>query len=139
MNSIARALNNIAISLNSIAAAINNSKKVEKVEPKNTTITSNPASVVTITSSTISQNSGIDKVYVLKEEKEVLDAIYDALTVKGNHPEHHDHVMRELRTKWPVLYKALDKLTIIRKNNYNKSYSQKGKDVWKNKSTSKWL
>ncbi len=137
MNSIARALNNIAISLNSIATAINNSKKVET---KNTTITSNPTSAVTITSSTIPQIKDGDRVYVLKEEKEVLDAIYDALLVKGNHPEHHDYIMKELRVKWPVLFKALDKLIIIRKDKYNKSYKyQQKQDIWNTGSKNKWL
>lgn len=135
MNSIARALNNIAISLNSIASAINNSKKVET---KNTTITSNPASAVAVTS--FVQSGSFEKVSIPKEEKEAIDAIYDALIVKGNHPEHHDHVVRELRTKWPVLFKALDRLTVVRKKHYNKTTDYDvNKQIWKSKHSHKWL
>lgn len=149
MNSIARALNNIALSLNSIAKAIENSKKVE-VTPS---ITSNPVSNVTYTITSAQQsgikNNSYEKVSIPKEEKEAIDAIYDALINKGDYPHHHDHVVREMNTKWPVLFKALDNLTKVRKKYYNDSshskfYNKKGgnpanKDIWKYKDTTKWL
>lgn len=156
MNSISRALNNIALSLNAIANAINNSKKVE-IKPS---ITSNPISSVTITklSQEISEKkhnqeifkNSFEKVTIPKEEKEAIDAIYNALIMKGDYPHHHDHVVREMRTKWPVLFRALDKLTNVRKKYYNdtsssNAYTQKGGnpankniDIWDYKAKKRW-
>ncbi len=124
MNSIARALNNIALSLNSIAAAINNSKKLEL---KTTPITSNPTSNVTITSTAGYQDS-LKKASIPLEEKAAIDSIYDALTIKGSHPHHHDDVMQELSKKWPVLYKALSSFVRVRESSYNQKYSS---NIWK--------
>ncbi len=124
MNSIARALNNIALSLNSVATAINNSKKVElKTAPK----TSNPTSNVAITS-TAGYQDPLKKTSIPLEEKAAIDSIYDALTIKGSHPHHHDDVMQELSKKWPVLYKALANFMRVRESSYNQKYSS---SIWK--------
>jgi hypothetical protein len=139
MNSIARALNNIAISVQNLANAFNTSKDQNKsIVP--TTVTSNPlSSNVTITSvaktkevAPYLKHDHTGMVSITKEEKRALDTIYNALADKGNHPSHHDHVMRELSTKWPVLHSALNQLIRVRKYYYNSSSS----DIWKDKQ--KW-
>lgn len=142
MNSIARALNNIAYSLNSVASAISNSKKIEpKLLVEKTAVTSNPISNVKITQSTM--NFSDDKnpskmVHITQEEKQAIDSIYDALMIKGNHPRHHDDVMRQLEIKWPVLFKSLQHWMTIRRRVYNQktSYYQENKfnetrNIWK--------
>lgn len=135
MNSIARALNNIALSLNSIAVAITNSKKVDLV---NTAHTSNPISSVTITkTSGFSNDKQPPKVSITYEEKTAIDAIYDALVIKGSHPHHHDNVMQDLSANWPVLYKALAKFMRVRESAYNPSYSSK-ENIWNYKDARKW-
>jgi len=146
MKSIARALNNIAQSLNSIATAINNSKKIE-LKPSVTSnpyTSTNPVSNVTITTPNGFQEKvdlapskpfkAIEKVVIYKEEKEIIDALYKALTEKGINPAHHDKMIKQLSIGWPVLYKHLDRLIQFRKKNYNKSYSShypKNNDIWK--------
>lgn len=141
MNSIARALNNIAISINRLADAVISSKKIEapKQLPAPKAETSNGVGHVTITSqfietpykpsaSNFALGNSSKMVRVLQEEKDALEAIYKALSDKGKHPDHHDYIMRELSTKWPVLHSALTKLLIVRKDKYNKQTY----DVWKN-------
>jgi hypothetical protein len=141
MNSIAKALNNIAISINRLADAVISSKKIEssKQLPALKAETSNGLGHVTITSQFIETphkpsqtnfdlGNSSKMVRVFQEEKDALEAIYKALSDKEKYPHHHDVIMRELSTKWPVLHSALNKLLIVRKDKYNKqSY-----DIWKN-------
>jgi hypothetical protein len=156
MRSIARALNTIALAINNLAKALNPPKEQVITFPVSTTYTSNPynaisknaAKNVKITSVYQGKNYYEDKVnnvttsygqwsvdgnqspkiaHIHKDEKVALDAVYDALTDKGNHPDHHDHIMRELSTKWPVLYKALKQLVVARKESYNLPSSE----IWK--------
>jgi hypothetical protein len=142
MNSIARALNNVAQSLQSIATAILTTKKLD-VKPA---ITSNPASGIIVTkvenytdriSATSNPpyklNTSSKLLHISLEERNALDAIYNALKDKGNHPDHHDHIMRELKTKWPVLHKALDSLIIARHKHYSPTshdYNKTSKNIW---------
>lgn len=43
-------------------------------------------------------------------EREV-QAVIDAFTIKGSHPEYHDSQLRRLETEWPSLYFAVKSLT----------------------------
>jgi hypothetical protein len=123
MNSIIKALNNIASSLNAIAVAITNSKKVQPVSlPEKPAITSNPISNVKITTASFNPKPQ-EMVSIPKEEKKAIDAIYDTVVVKGVNPEHHDQIMREIKDKWPVLFKALNNLVDVRRRHYNRTYS----------------
>jgi hypothetical protein len=136
MRSIAKALNNIAIAISNLAkvltpATIDPQSKVNAF-PVSSTITSNPGNPnVKITS--IYQNKNYAIAHISHEEKLAFDAVYSALTDKGNHPDHHDHIMRELSTKWPVLHKALKQLVVARKESYNRPSS----DIWKNNKANK--
>lgn len=155
MKSIARALNNIAIAITNLTRALTPSKKEVNTFPISNTYTTNPytaiAKNVKITSVYQGKNYYEDKLkdksygqwalnssqspkiaHVHAEEKLALDAIYKALTDKGSHPDHHDYIMRELSTKWPVLHAALKELISVRNNTYNKPASE----IWKNKD--KW-
>lgn len=152
MNSIARALNNIAYAISNLASAIT-PPKVNEPKAVNTTITSNPSyEAVKVTSTAVTTTYPKHNHYsfgpknspviarVTQQEKDALEAIYKALSDKGSHPDHHDHIMRELSTKWPVLHSALNKLLLARKEYYNQStdYINKGgnpanKNIWKNK------
>jgi hypothetical protein len=51
-------------------------------------------------------------VHISQEEKNAIDSIYKALTEKASYPEHYDYVMRELKNKFPDLYKSLDLFVI---------------------------
>ena len=133
MNSIARALNNIALSITNLGKTIATNKEQTVNLPVSNTVTSNPGNpTVKITSIYEGKNyyekgSQTSKVaHIPYEERVALDAIYDALTNKGKHPDHHDHVMRELSTKWPVLHRALKQLLLARKETYNR----KSSDLW---------
>lgn len=149
MKSIANALNNIASAIRSLSTIVAPPREVKPVVP--TTITSNPTkSNVTITSLAPVKEDPYDSwkkeytpkkqfertspklVHVPKSEKDAIDSIYKAISDKGSHPDHHDHIMRELSTKWPVLYKALMQLISARKEHYNQQTS----DIWKSKN--KW-
>ena len=151
MKSIAKALDNIAIAIRNLAAIVAPVKPEEiKIPP--TTITSNPVkSNVTITSITPAK-SPTDKIFVkdypfkdsqfptpsaplvhvTKAERDAIQSIYNIINDKGSHPDHHDHVMRELSTKWPVLHKALLQLVKARKEGYNQPYNNpwKTKEKW---------
>ena len=127
MSSIARALNNIAQSLQAIATAILSSKRID-VRP---TVTSNPTSNTivsklqkypdTSTSSNLKpkfENYLPSKmVHISEEEKNAIDSIYKTLTEKASYPEHYDYVMRELKNKFPDLYKSLDFFVISYQRN----------------------
>lgn len=127
MKSIARALNNIAIAITNLGRALAPVKEESKDIPVSNTVTSNPGNPnLKITS--IYQNKNYKISHVPYEEKAAIDAIFNALTDKGSHPDHHDHVMKELATKWPTLHKALNQFVLARKATYNASTSQ----IWKN-------
>lgn len=124
MRSLINAINNLAHAINNLAS----SRSSVNVYPK--TITSNPKSNVNITS--FKSSYGTDAVTITKLEYDALTAIYNALTDRGTHPEHHDHLMRELKTKWPVLHNALNNL--INSRSYYSSYAKyENKSIWKYK------
>ena len=148
MRSIARSLNTIALAINNLAKALGPPKEQVVTLPALGNNTSSPgnsiAKNVTITSlyQGKNYNSAQAKEALIKyeknqqspkiahihqEEKVALDAVYNALTDKANHPDHHDHIMRELSTKWPVLHNALKHLVIARKESYN---SPSPKNIW---------
>jgi hypothetical protein len=111
MNSIARALNNIALSLQAIANEMRKNKEVSVVKA----VTSNPNYYNTTSKVvTYQENLENDNILITKKEYKALLDIHKALTDKGSHPIHHDHVMRELQTKWPVLFKALNDFMLSR-------------------------
>ena len=137
MKSLINALHAIATSLNRIALAI---------ESKNTptlskTITSNPyTSSKTSISVVPSKSTYVDNSKNSSELQSIIDNIYKALTDKGSYPHHHDHIFRELKTKWPVLFQALQRLESYvdqSKGNW-KSYSKYNSQIWKNKNTNKY-
>ena len=129
MRSIARSLNTIALAINNLAKALGPPKEQVVTLPALGNNTSSPrnsiAKNVTITSLYQGKNYNKDNqqspkiAHIHQQEKLALDAVYNALTDKGNHPDHHDHIMRELSTKWPVLHNALKQLVIARKETYN--------------------
>ncbi len=129
MKAIARALNNIAIAITNLSKSLSPIKEEIKPNiPLPNTVTSNPSSPnVKITS--IYQNKNYKMSHIPYDEKVAIDAIYNALTDKGKHPDHHDYIMRELSNKWPVLYEALKKLIVARKESYNYTSS----DIWRTK------
>ena len=137
MRSIARALNTIALAINNLAKALNPPKEQVTTFPISSTFTSSSGNAVAKNVSVTSvyqgknyyeKNQQSPKVaHIHKDEKIALDAVYDALTDKANHPDHHDHIMRELSTKWPVLHKALKQLIVARKESYNRPSSE----IWK--------
>jgi hypothetical protein len=134
MKSLTNAILSVATALNRIATAIENKSSVQTVKPYPTTITSNPyTSTSTKTSVYTPINPSTNSFsYDLKL---IIDDIYKALSDKGNHPEHHEHMVRELKVKWPVLHNALQKLERHldeSKGNW-KSYSKYKSDIWKNK------
>jgi hypothetical protein len=124
MKSLIKALNNIASAIEKLA---NSLKKdvLNSYTPVNKTITSNPySSNVKVTSYREEYNNTF--IRIPKDQYDALIAIKEALTDKGSYPEHHDYIVRELKTKWPVLSSALDKLL----NSY--SYVNKNsKSIWK--------
>lgn len=144
MKSIAKAINNVAIAITNLGKVLVLNKPAETKDPVSTTITSNPISTgVKIKTQYYTESYTQPKskswesskfVRIPQEEKDAIDAIYKALTEKGSHPDHHDHIMRELLTKWPVLHSALNRLIRSRKETYNQytNYS----DIWKTKD--KW-
>jgi hypothetical protein len=129
MKAIATALNNIAIAITNLGKNLSPIKQEIKTNtPVSNTITSNPGNPnVKITS--IYQNKNYKMSHIPYDEKVAIDAIYDALTDKGKHPDHHDYIMRELSNNWPVLYNALKKLIVARKESYNYTSS----DIWRTK------
>jgi hypothetical protein len=126
-------LNNLILAINNLTAAIN-----KKNNSYNTTTTStgtgytypstsNPySSNVKVTS--YAQNNSTE-VTITREEYNALKAVYNAVTDKGSHPKHHDHVARELKTKWPVLDSALKQ--VVKACEYK--HSSYNKQIWKNK------
>lgn len=140
MKSITNALNNIALAIGNLAAAYKNSNVINK------TTTSNPVSYsqnVKYYPSPYSQKLNSSKVAISTEEYEAIKEIYNALTDKGAHPFTEDCIDIEMRTKWPVLSRALYKLMksydydYKLKNQYDsKKYDNFHKtydDIWKNK------
>ena len=153
MNSIAKAINNVAIAIQAVATAITGSNKIQTKtvttsNPVSTTVTVKPVETLPNISTpktnpyTQPKQNYYSSYKISLNEKNAIDAIYLALVDKGNHPDHHDHIMREISIKWPVLYKALDQLIIARKqkhlendyHNYQKSYA----DIWKSGTKDKW-
>jgi hypothetical protein len=143
MNSIAKALNNIALAITNLSKSLSPTKDQVTTLPLSKSVTSNPGNPnVKITSVYQGKSFYEDKkenawnspkiAHIPEEEKLALDAIYNALIDKGNHPDHHDHIMRELSIKWPVLHKALKHFISVRNNTYNKPSSE----IWKTKN--KW-
>lgn len=126
-------LNNLILAINNLSAAIN--KKSNYYNTTTTTTgggytypsTSSPySSGVKITSYT--QNKPAE-ITITREEYDALKAVYNAITDKGSHPKHHDHVARELKTKWPVLDSALKQ--VVKACDYK--HSSYNKQIWKNK------
>ena len=144
MRSIARALNNIAIAITNLSKALTPVKEKVTTVPASTSITSNGLGNSNVKITSVYQGKSFyepqkdnswksSKIsHIPQEEKLALDAIYNALMDKGRHPDHHDYIMRELSTKWPVLHAALKQLISVRNNTYNKPASE----IWKNKG--KW-
>jgi hypothetical protein len=129
MKSLVSALNNIASAIEKLAAAVKKETPNSYV-PITKTTTSNPySSNVKITSyPSYPQEVNETSVRITKAQYDALLAIKKALTDKGSHPDHHDHIVRELKTKWPVLSSALDQLV----DSY--SYINKSsKSIWKGK------
>jgi hypothetical protein len=126
MKSLVSALNNIASAIEKLAAALKK-ETPNTYSPIAKTTTSNPySSNVKITSYREEINE--TSVRITKAQYDALLAIKKALTDKGSYPDHHDHVVRELKIKWPVLSSALDQLL--------ESYSylnKSSKSIWKGK------
>jgi len=109
-------LNNLILAINNLAAAINKKNNTYALNP---TTTSNPYSTspnVKITSYYESKKTGV---YITKEEYDALKAVYNAVTDKGSHPKHHDHVAREIQIKWPLLDAALKQLVKVHNYKHN--------------------
>ena len=51
-------------------------------------------------------------------ENDIINRILIALTNKGSRPKHHDYIMRQLKSTWPILYNALMELVEVRKDHY---------------------
>jgi hypothetical protein len=138
MKSLTNAIFSVATALNRIAAAIENKSSVQTVTAYPTTVTSNPSTSTKTTIYTPLNPSTTSFSYDLKI---IIDDIYKALSDKGSYPEHHDHVLRELKIKWPVLHNALQRLQRNideSKDNWKsyskfKSNSKYNSDIWKNK------
>lgn len=127
MRSIINAINNLSMAINNLASAMNSKKVFNDAVSKPTT--SNPYSANSTITSYYSYTYPQDKnsaSIISNAEHKALRKIYDAITDKGPYPHHHDHIMKELKTKWPTLYKALDELIFARTNPKNKS-------IWKEK------
>jgi DNA topoisomerase VI subunit A len=118
------ALNNIASAIEKLANSLKKETHNSYTVPSKTT-TSNPySSNVKITS--YREENSSTSVAITKAQYDALLAIKKALTDKGNHPHHHDHIVRELKIKWPVLSSALDQL-LDSYSHVNKS----SKSIWK--------
>lgn len=121
-------INNLILAINNLAAAIN------KKNSSHTT-TSNPYYTYPSTSNPYSSNVRVTSYYqtnsksvtISAEEYDALKAVYKAFTEKGNYPKHHDHVARELKTKWPTLNKALNQLVEAYDSKLNPSVNK----IWK--------
>lgn len=109
--------------------------KIEKPTPSNPT----PEKHVHLPSSWSEKNT-VQKVVVLKEEKEAIDAIIKAVTDKGINPKFHDKMMKKLKEDWPVLSEAIDKLVATNKKHYNPKSYESYNDIWKSSDTNwnKW-
>jgi len=126
MKSLVNALNNIASAIEKLANSLKKETYNSYTVPSKTT-TSNPySSNVKITS--YREENTTTSVAITKAQYDALLAIKKALTDKGNHPDHHDHIVRELKTKWPVLSSALDQL--LESYSY---LSKSSKSIWKDK------
>jgi DNA topoisomerase VI subunit A len=124
MKSLVNALNNIASAIEKLANSLKKETHNSYTVPSKTT-TSNPySSNVKITS--YREENSSTSVAITKAQYDALLAIKKALTDKGNHPHHHDHIVRELKIKWPVLSSALDQL-LDSYSHVNKS----SKSIWK--------
>lgn len=146
MKSLINTLNNLAWSISKLAGAINakttsiETKPVVKtqesqrytIKPKST-ITSNPNTDVKVTPYTAYEK---DTIRITKKEYDALRAIYNAMTDKGSHPKHHDIIVKDLKTKWYTLHKALEDLVQARSYSYKKEYenrsykNSKSYDIW---------
>lgn len=64
--------------------------------------------------------------HVSQAEWEALDELYYCLVDSAHHPDHYEHVMREIAVKWPELSHKLSKLVRSRQQkDYLKNYRQK--------------
>lgn len=128
MKSLINAINNLANAVNRLA---------DKKTNISYTNTSNPGYSNVKVKSTYIKEAEQETVRISKQEYDALTQIYNAYTYKGSHPDHHDHMIRELKTKWFTLYTALNNLSTARSyhsNYYKNSYmSSKFQDVWKKK------
>jgi hypothetical protein len=132
MRRIANGLFAIAASLNRVANAL---------ETKNTVILPNNVSTTStnpyIVKKTETSNPGYEKGKISLQQKmptqleSIASQIYKALSDKGSHPDHHEHVMREMKTKWPVLFTALDRLEKYYIYNIPKHYRSSKQNIWR--------
>jgi hypothetical protein len=132
MRRIANGLFAIAASLNRVANALETKNTV--ISPTNVSATSTTPYVV---KKIETSNPGYEKTKISLQQKmptqleSITSQIYKALSDKGSHPKHHEHVMREMKTKWPVLFAALDRLEKYYIYNNEKYYSSSKRDIWK--------
>lgn len=110
--------------LTRIAVALEN-KSTLQPKPSNNKIAI-PQKTTTSTTANVTYYSSV---YISQQEKNALDSIYRAITDSGNHPKHHDHIMKELKNKWPVLHTALMSLVTAKLNSSNYSENRK---IWRN-------
>lgn len=115
MKSIVSALYAIVKSIENLTKAIQNKNS--------NSYYSKPLPPSTTTTTYVSNQYSYIRITV--QEEQAMKAIYSALTDKGNHPEHHDYIVRELELKWPVLHKALSEFIAARNQNINNINRQK--------------
>jgi len=112
MKSLITSINNLVLAINNLTASLNKKDSGYSTPASYpSATTSNPySSNVKITSyyEPKSYEPKSSSVTISRQEYEAIKSIYSALTNKGSYPKHHDHVARELKTKWPVLNNALD-------------------------------
>lgn len=65
-------------------------------------------------------NNYFSQRHVTTQEWEALDDLYICLVDKGSHPEHSEHLMREIENKWPLLYLNLNKVIKAKEASNNK-------------------
>ena len=122
MKSLIASINNLVLAINNLTSSLN-----KKNSTYSSTTTSNPySSNVKITSYYEPKSSTVN---IPRQEYEALQSIYNALTDKGSHPKHHDHVRREIELKWPTLSKALSQL-VTAHNQYHNPPTKKNQ-IWK--------
>lgn len=127
MKSIINAINNLSMAINNLASSIKSKNVVTSVASKSTTSNPYVANSSITKYYSYSNSKGKNLLSTISDaEHKALMSIYNAITDKGSHPDHHEHIMRELKTKWPTLYRALDELILARSN-------PKYSSIWKEK------